>query len=103
MTSNRSVRFDGLFARLIALGIAVLAGLALLWIHWDDLYGEEQAADGLDPDGPVAQCIAAEKETLDALVAEGSFNEQQAARALEGARARCMDRFGQGNNQVPTQ
>ena len=102
-SSAHSVRFDGLAARLAALGIAVLAGLALLWIHWDDLFAEEQAAGGLDPDGPVAECVAAEKRTLDAIVAEGSFSEEQAARALEGARARCFDRFGAGNNQVPNQ
>ena len=103
MRTDRSVRFDGLFARLVALAIAALAGLALLWIHWDDLFAEERAVGGLDPDGPVAQCIAEEKQTLDALVAEGSFSEEQAARALQGAEARCMDRFGAGNNQVPTQ
>ncbi|MEX0923225.1 MAG: hypothetical protein WDZ84_10650 [Rhodovibrionaceae bacterium] len=102
MSASERSRFDGPVPRLCALGVAALAALALLAIHWDDLFAPEQAAGGLDPDSPVALCIAAEKQTLDKLVAEGAFNEDQAARALAGAEARCFDQHG-GNSQVPSQ
>lgn len=103
MTAERRVRFDSLAARLCALGVAVLAALALFVIHYDDLFPPEGSALALDPDDPAQLCIAEEKKTLDAMVADGAFTEDQAARALAGAEARCLDRFGGGNNQVPTQ
>ena len=102
MSDHPHSRLDGLLPRLAALGVALLAGLALLAIHWDDLFPPEGEA-GLDPDSPVAQCIEEERQVLQGLVEEGSFSEEQAARALEGAEARCMDQFGAGNNQVPAQ
>ena len=103
MTTASRSRLDGPLPRLIALGVAVLAGLALLAIHWEDLFPPEGAAGGLDPDSPVAQCIEQERQVLRGLVEEGSFTEDQAARALLGAEARCHDRFGGGNSQVPAQ
>lgn len=103
MNDVRASRLDGPLPRLAALGVALLAAAALLAIHWDDLFAPEGATAGLDPDDPVAQCIAAEKETLDSMVAEGTFTEEQAARALAGAEARCHDQVGGGNTQVPTQ
>lgn len=102
MSDARASRLDGPVPRLIALGVAVLAGLALLAIHWDDLFPPEGEA-GLDPESPVAQCIAEERQVLQGLVEEGSFSEEQAARALAGAEARCIDQFGGGNTQVPAQ
>ena len=101
MSASHRPRFDGLPARLAALGVALLAGLALFVIHYDDLFPPEGGA-AVDPDDPVQLCIAAEKQTLDTMVAGGSFTEEQAARALAGAEARCFDQFG-GNNQIPSQ
>lgn len=103
MTAAPRSRLDGPLPRLLALGVALLAGLALLAIHWADLFPPEGADSGLDPDSPVAQCIEQESQVLQGLVEEGSFTEEQAARALQGAEARCHDRFGGGNNQLPAQ
>lgn len=103
MSASDRSRLDGPLPRVCALGVAALAVLALFAIHYEDLFPPEDGSAGLDPDDPVALCIAEEKQTLDKLVAEGAFTEDQAARALGGAEARCFDSFGGGNSQIPAQ
>jgi hypothetical protein len=101
MTETRPF-LDRPIARVCAAGVLLCVAGALLAIHWDDLFAEEGAM-ALDPDDPVAICFAAEKETIDKMLADGVFNEDQAARALAGAEARCHAEFGASGPPPPPQ
>lgn len=76
---------DGLAARLLALGVALAAGGALLAIHWDDLTAAPPAA----PDDPVARCIAERAAIIDRGVADGAFTPEQAALFKQRAAGQC--------------
>lgn len=94
---------DRPIARLCAGAVILCVAGALLGIHWDDLFGAEEGGIAADLNDPVALCFASEKETIDRMVAEGVFSEDQAARALSGAEARCVAQFGASGPPPPPQ
>ena len=94
---------DRPIARLCAGAVILSVAGALLGIHWEDLFGAQEAAIAADPNDPVAVCFAAEKATIDRMVAEGVFNEDQANRALMGAEARCVAEYGSSGPPPPPQ
>ena len=94
---------DRPIARLCAAIVILCVAGVLLGIHWEDLFGEEVTGIAADPNDPAALCFAAEKETIDKMLADGIFSEDQAARALAGAEARCVAEFGNSGPPPPPQ
>ena len=104
MAENPGIPFiDRPIARVCAGAVILGVAGALLAIHWDDLMGEQAAGVAANPDDPVAICFAAEKETIEKMLADGIFNDAQAARALSGAEARCVAEFGSSGPPPPPQ
>ena len=99
MTDRPSSALDRPVARLAALGVAVLAALALVYIHRDDLFPPEAgAADAADP---VALCMAERSADIDGMVADGTIDEARAALFKSRAEALCQSTVGGGNNAPP--
>ena len=87
-------------ARFAALAVAVLAALALVYIHRDDLFPPETAAADVAAD-PVALCLAERSADIDRMVAEGVVDEARAALFKSRAEALCQTTVGGGNNAPP--
>jgi len=83
---------DGAAARLVALGVILGVGAILLRIHWADLFPPPQAA--LDPEDPVALCLAARAADIDKMLADGVIDEQQAGQFKGRAEALCQAQQG---------
>lgn len=88
-------------ARLCALGVAVLMVAALGFMHRDDLFPPEQAA--LNPDDPVALCLAARAADIDKMAAEGTINADQARLFKSRAEALCQAQLGNSGPPPPPQ
>ena len=98
--SSREVHFlDRPLARFCAVGVALLMAAALTYMHRDDLFPPEQAA--VNPNDPVARCFAERAADVDALLAEGTINAQQAELFKRRAEALCQAQVGGGSNVVP--
>jgi len=86
---------DKPIARLGALGVfCVVAGL-LGYIHRDDLF--PPPASALDPNDPVALCLAERAPGIAAMQADGTIDERQAELFLSRAEALCQAQAGQAN------
>lgn len=83
-------------ARLCAVGVALLMAAALAFMHRDDLFPPEEAA-AADPDDPVALCLAERARDIDAMLAEGTINVQQAQLFKGRAEALCQAQVGGGS------
>lgn len=90
---------DGAGARLVALGVILAVGAVLLRIHWFDLFPPPQAV--LDPDDPVALCLAARAADIDKMLADGVIDEQQAGQFKGRAEALCQAQQGGGSGPPP--
>ncbi len=100
--SSSQVSFlDRPVARFCALGVALLMAAALAFMHRDDIFPPEQAA--ADPDDPVALCFAERAKDIDALLAEGTINAQQADLFKNRAEALCQAQLGGGSGPPPPQ
>jgi hypothetical protein len=88
-------------ARICALGLAVLMVAALGFMHRDDLFPPEQAA--LNPDDPVALCLAARAADIDKMAAEGTINADQASLFKNRAEALCQAQLGNSGPPPPPQ
>ncbi len=85
---------DRPLARLGALGV-FLAVVALLgFIHRDDLF--PPPAPAVDPNDPVALCLAERVPGIEAMLADGTINEDQAKLFTSRAEALCQAQAGQG-------
>ena len=91
---------DKPIARVAALGVALLAGLALGYIHRDDLFPGEAAIEAA-ADDPVALCLAERSADIDRMVADGIVDEGRAALFRSRAEALCQSTVGGGNNALP--
>ncbi|MEQ8326929.1 MAG: hypothetical protein RH951_07205 [Parvibaculum sp.] len=87
-------------ARFCALGVALLMGAALAFMHRDDLF-PPQTAGGLAADDPVAQCFAERAADIDSMVAEGTVTGDQGRLFKSRAEALCQAQLGGGNNAPP--
>ncbi len=98
--SPQEVSFlDRPVARLLAIGVALLMAAALGFMHRDDLFPPEEAA--ADPDDPVALCFAERAKDIDAMLAEGTINAQQAELFKGRAEALCQAQVGGGSGPPP--
>lgn len=92
---------DGLGARLVA-GLVLLAAAAgLLALHWRDLFPDERAAQGLDPNDPVVACIAERSRQIETMIAENPAMADRRALFLERAEAMCRSTLGDGGGAPP--
>lgn len=84
---------DRPLSRLAAFGV-FLAMVALLgYVHRDDLFPPPAAE--LDPNDPVALCLAERAPGIEAMQAEGTIDERQAELFLARAEALCQAQAGQ--------
>ncbi len=88
-------RLDRPFARLGALGVFVAVVALLGYVHRDDLF--PPPAPALDPNDPVALCLAERAPGIAAMRADGTIDERQAALFLTRAEALCQAQAGQAN------
>lgn len=97
---SRPHPLDRPVARLVAFGVVLLVMAALAWIHRDDLFppAEQAAAPANDP---VARCVAERAEGIEAMLADGTINAEQAALFRQRAEAFCEDQAGQGGGPPP--
>jgi hypothetical protein len=93
--SNPGSPLDKPLARLGALGVFVGVLALLGFIHRDDLF--PPSAPALDPDDPVALCVAERAPGIEAMHADGTIDERQAELFLSRAEALCQAQAGQAN------
>lgn len=86
---------DKPLARLGALGVFVAVAALLGYIHRDDLF--PPPAPALDPNDPVALCLAERAPGIEAMRADGTIDERQAELFLARAEALCQAQAGQAN------
>jgi hypothetical protein len=86
-------------ARLVALGIALLAIVTLGYIHWDDVFPGEAATTAADD--PAAPCIAQRAAVIEAMRAEGTISAEQSSLFTARAEALCRDQVGRGGAPPP--
>ena len=86
---------DRPLARLGALGVFFAVAGLLAFIHRDDLF--PPPAPALDPNDPVALCVAERAPAIEAVRAEGTIDERQAELFLARAEALCQAQAGQAN------
>ena len=84
-------------ARVVAIGIAVLCGLTLAFIHRDDLLPTDPAA----ATDPVALCLAERAAEIDRMVADGVVDADRAVLFKSRAEALCQATVGGGNSPPP--
>jgi hypothetical protein len=85
---------DRPFARLAALGVFVAVAALLGYIHRDDLF--PPPAPALDPNDPVALCLAERVPGIEGMLADGTITERQAEMFKSRAEALCQAQSGQG-------
>ena len=84
-----------------ALGVAVLAALALGYIHRDDLFPTDAGSADTASADPVVLCLAERSADIDGMVADGTIDEARAALFKSRAEALCQSTVGGGNNAPP--
>ena len=89
-------------ARIVAVGVAVVAALALVYIHRDNLFPPEPGAADAAKD-PVALCVAERSADIDGMVSDGIIDRSRAALFKLRAEAMCQATVGSGNNRPPPQ
>lgn len=100
--SSPEVHFlDRPLARICAVGVALLMVAALAYMHREDLFPPEQAAQGLAADDPVVRCLAERAVDIDKMQAEGTITAQQATLFKSRAEALCQAQVGGGNSVPP--
>ena len=92
--SRRDHALDRPLARVVALGVVLLVGAALAWIHRDDLFPPEASAPAADD--PVARCLAERAADIDRMRADGVIDEARATLFKRRAAALCQAQAGQG-------
>ena len=101
MTDRPSSALDRPVARMAALGVAVLAALALGYIHRDDLFPPDAGSADAAAADPVALCLAERSADIDGMVTDGTIDEARAALFKSRAEALCQSTVGGGNNAPP--
>ena len=88
-------RLDRPFARLGALGVFFAVAALLGYVHRDDLF--PPPAPAVDPNDPVALCLAERAPGIAAMRADGTIDERQAALFMSRAEALCQAQAGQAS------
>jgi hypothetical protein len=99
--TDRDSFLDRPIARVMAGGViaGVIAVLAIQ--HWDDVFPPERQAAQLDPNDPVAVCIAQERAQIETMVEQNPSMAPQKDLFLQRAEARCQATAGGGNAGAP--
>jgi hypothetical protein len=82
-------------ARLGALGVFFAVAALLGYVHRDDLF--PPPAPAIDPNDPVALCLAERAPGIEAMRADGTIDERQAKLFLSRAEALCQAQAGQAS------
>ena len=79
---------DGTGARVVAVGIALIAGGTAVWIHRHELFpaGQPEAEAGADP---FQECVATRSAEIDRMLAEKTVDAQRAELFRTRAEAMC--------------
>jgi len=88
-------RLDRPLARLGALGVFFAVAALLGYVHRDDLF--PPSAPALDPNDPVALCLAERAPGIEAMRADGTIDERQAKLFMSRAEALCQAQAGQAS------
>lgn len=88
-------RLDKPLARLGALGVFFAVAALLGYVHRDDLF--PPPAPALDPNDPVALCLAERAPGIEAMRADGTIDERQAKLFMSRAEALCQAQAGQAS------
>ncbi len=86
--TNRGA-LDGPAARLVALGVFLLAAGALGWFHRNDIFPPDKVANS-----PVERCIAERWAGIDAMAADGTIDAARAKLFKARAEALCWSQAG---------
>ena len=78
-------------ARLVALGVFLLAAAALGWFHRDDILPPEAVPPAEDP---AAACIAERWAVIDTMAADGTIDGSRAQQFKASAEALCRAQSG---------
>ncbi len=93
---------DRPLARFGALGVFFAVAALLGYIHRDDLF--PPPAPAVDPNDPVALCLAERAVGIAAMLADGTIDEGQAELFMSRAEALCQAQAGQaGAPALPAQ
>ncbi len=87
----RPSALDGRAARVVALGVFLLAAGALGWFHRDDIFPPDAAALA---DNPIARCIAERWAGIDEMAADGTVDAARAKLFKARAEAWCQAQAG---------
>lgn len=98
---NQPSALDRPIARLVALAIVLLVAAALAWMHRDDLFPPERAAEPA-ADHAFTRCLAEREGDIDQMLKEGVIDEERAALFKSRAEAMCRDTAGEGGSGLPT-
>ena len=88
-------RLDKPLARLGALGVFFAVAALLGYVHRDDLF--PAPAPAVDPNDPVALCLAERAPGIEAMRADGTIDERQAKLFMSRAAALCQAQAGQAS------
>ncbi len=86
---------DRPLARLGALGVFFAVAALLGYVHRDDLF--PAPAPAVDPNDPVALCLAERAPGIEAMRADGTIDERQAKLFMSRAEALCQAQAGQAS------
>jgi hypothetical protein len=90
---------DRPIARLGALGVFFAMAALLGYIHRDDLF--PPPAPAVDPNDPVALCLAERLPGIQGMLADGTIDERQAELFTSRAEALCQAQSGQTGGPPP--
>ncbi len=86
---------DRPLARFGALGVFLAVAALLGFIHRDDLFPPQ--APAVDPNDPVALCLAERAPGIETMRADGTITERQAELFMSRAEALCQAQAGQAS------
>ena len=82
---------EGVTARLAALGLFILAGAFLIYLHREELWPAEGTEAVASEDPFLAACLAAESAKIQSMLDEGLLQESQAATSRSRIDGYCRD------------
>ncbi|HLS68406.1 MAG TPA: hypothetical protein VK035_03615 [Kiloniellales bacterium] len=90
---------DGPYPRVMAGVVLVLVCVALLMLHWEDLFPPEEAV--VAGDDPLSLCIAERTAEIDAMLEENPQMSSRRETMLARVAPMCADMVGEGAGGPP--
>jgi hypothetical protein len=91
---------DGIGARLVAVGIALVAGGLAVWIHRHELFPAEQSNATAGGD-PFQECVTSRAGDIDKMLAEKTIDAQRAELFRARAEAMCRAEADKAAGKAP--